>query len=299
VVFTDPLGLMPDFIKRLHSLLARTMNCKRGRSGSFFEGAKKSNVVHCVEPADALDEMVYATMNPVAANLVGRPEEWPGAISLPRMFDEGHEIVVKKPRRLFRQLRRDGTASGVELDVRNARHRARMHQKEKEPKPDVVRLTLSAPPGFEELDRAKLQTLYATRVATEQQAIDAERQARRRSRPRGVSRIFAEDWREPPEGKKKQQQETERAAARLPAATTQARVPASSQAKKPDDFLFPHIRCAHNSVARAKHRTAMLEFWAAYRKAYQAFRSGKRGVVFPFGTWGPKQLYNARVSRAA
>lgn len=297
VVFTDPLGVMPDFLQRLHSLLARAMNCRRGRSGSLFEGAKKSNVVHLVQPADILDEMVYATMNPVAANLVARPEEWPGAVSLPRMYAEGHEIVVRKPKRLFRQLRRDGSASGVELDVRNARHRARMHQKEKEPKPDVVRIALTVPPGFEHLDRAEFQTLYAARVTTEQQAIDAERQARRRPRPWGVKAILAQDWREPPVSKRNQQQEKEQAAERLPAQA--APKPKGPKEAKQDDFLFPHIRCAHDSEARAKHRKAMLEFWAKYRAAYEAFRRRKRGVVFPFGTWGPKRLYNARVARVA
>ena len=44
---------------------------------------------------------------------------------------------------------------------------------------------------------------------------------------------------------------------------------------------------------------ALIGFRDAYKQAFKAWRKGKRGVVFPYGTWAMKRIHGARVARVA
>lgn len=98
LVLTDRYGQLPDFEQYLNSLLARSINCFRGRWESFWDPDSYSGV-ELVESEDVLERIVYTVMNPVAASLVTRARRWEGATSIGMVFDEGQSI--ERPRGFF------------------------------------------------------------------------------------------------------------------------------------------------------------------------------------------------------
>lgn len=80
VVF-DPLGSLPAFLEQFHKMLAKVMNARLGRWENFWS-SEETCVTHLATEQDVLDKIVYTLVNPVAADLVERAEEWPGASSL-------------------------------------------------------------------------------------------------------------------------------------------------------------------------------------------------------------------------
>lgn len=106
-VVTDFLAEVPDFAKQLHTNVARAMNKVNGRGGTFWDSTVSYSAVLLVDDEAVLDKIVYTILNPVAARLVERPEEWPGAISLLEQIASGEEIVVQRP--AFFRARKDAT----------------------------------------------------------------------------------------------------------------------------------------------------------------------------------------------
>ena len=96
----DPYGLLPEFLEHFHKLLARVLNCRWGRFENFWS-TETTCAVRAVRREDVLDQMIYVLSNPVAAHLVERVADWPGASSLAYM-GSNREIVVDRPRFFFR-----------------------------------------------------------------------------------------------------------------------------------------------------------------------------------------------------
>ena len=89
LVCTDVRGEMPDFMQWLDCMLARSLNRFHERRGYFWEGGSY-NRVEPIDPEDVLDKMVYTVVNPVAAGLVSRVEDWPGVCS--GTLEQGCEV---------------------------------------------------------------------------------------------------------------------------------------------------------------------------------------------------------------
>jgi len=271
---TDPAGERPSFARNFHSLFARIMNLLLGRKGHFFDGASSYNDLHCVEGEDILSRMVYVTTNPVAAGLVERPEDWPGAITLPEHFLEGApSIVIARPTKLLRDKGR------TTKRVHTARDRAREHSKPKEPLPDQRELRLVIPVQYRHLGREGFVKLYRERVdiRLEQLHDERKRQADRKKRGYlGVEAIFRTLVNDAP--KPKTPEELERA-----------------KQQRLDDGLIPHIACK-NPALRIQHKEWLCTFYRENRKSYEAFRDGKRDEVFPTGTWGMARYQGVRVA---
>jgi hypothetical protein len=275
-VETDPAGEEPCFAGRFHGLFARIMNVHLGREGSFFDGATSYNGLHLVDPEDVLSHMVYVTTNPVAAGLVERPEDWPGAITLPEDFLKPGAIVATRPTDLLRSKARTEKRT-----QECARDRARRHRKPKDPLPDRVVVKLVIPSAYRNLGREGFVALYRDRVNIRLEQLKDERERRADRKKRGylgVERIFATDVNDAPKPR------------------TPAEVAARRQQDR-DDGLIPHVACK-DPVRRGQHRTWLCQFWRDNRKSYEAFRGGKRDEVFPAGTWGMARFQGVRVADA-
>ena len=99
IVVTDPRGVLPDFTRDLNSAVARALNyAARDRENVF--STERPCFVRSVGSSEEkltsiVDLCVYTLANPVAAGLVRRANEWPGATSW--SMEYGRPIVVQRP----------------------------------------------------------------------------------------------------------------------------------------------------------------------------------------------------------
>ena len=93
-VVTDPHGVIPDFCRDVHALVARALNAELGRWDSFWSG-QGTSLVRLGSAADVLDKIAYVLTNPVAAGLVRRWSQWPGSRS-------GVHACARPPRECWR-----------------------------------------------------------------------------------------------------------------------------------------------------------------------------------------------------
>lgn len=177
VLVCDLHGNGPEFMAHFRKMLAKAMNRYRGRSENFWS-SEQANVVRLFQPTDLFEKLVYMLANPVAAELVDRASDWPGATSLMQNIS-GREVIVKRPVGYFR---------------------------DKGPMPKEVVLRVTRIPGYEHLTadewRDKLlgavrhteERARASRLATQRPvlgrkavlATDPESRPSRAERPRRV-----------------------------------------------------------------------------------------------------------------
>jgi len=117
-VVTDKLGSLPAFLARFHRHLAMVLNA-RGRRVENFWSTDQTSVVLLLQDSDVVDKVVYALANPVAAHLVDRTADWPGASSL-RLMAPGCSAIAKRPREFFRQ--KGPMPESVVVSARPPRH---------------------------------------------------------------------------------------------------------------------------------------------------------------------------------
>jgi putative transposase len=98
LVVTDHDARLPEFQQYLNSLLARAVNCARGRWEAFWT-RDSYNAVELLQHADVLDKLAYTLLNPVRAGLVGRARAWGGATSASMRF--GGRRVIARPSEFF------------------------------------------------------------------------------------------------------------------------------------------------------------------------------------------------------
>jgi REP element-mobilizing transposase RayT len=149
IVLTDPHARLPLFHRDLDSLLARSVNCALGRWEAFWDRDSYS-AVRLASPEAIRKMIVYVLANPVAAGLVRRASEWPGAWSDERLL-RGEPVVVERPKGFFRE---DG------------------------PLPATATLRLEPPPGFEHDEAVVGRLMDELRVAEDQAAAELAEQGR-------------------------------------------------------------------------------------------------------------------------
>jgi len=86
---TDTNGNLPDFLRDVHTTIARCVNRLLDRRGPVFE-AKQTHRLEMASLEDHVSEASYVIANPVAAGLVESPELWPGLVST--RFDQNWEV---------------------------------------------------------------------------------------------------------------------------------------------------------------------------------------------------------------
>jgi REP element-mobilizing transposase RayT len=97
LVVTDPRGELPNFLRELHRLTAKAMNAAQGQWDNLWSAEPCSAVV-LADDQDIVDKIAYVAVNPVAAGLVSRPEDWPGL----SMWSEG-VVKTTRPQAYFRE----------------------------------------------------------------------------------------------------------------------------------------------------------------------------------------------------
>jgi putative transposase len=97
LVVTDPRGELPNFLRELHRFAAKAMNAAQGQWENLWS-AEPCSAVRLADDFDVVDKIAYVAVNPVAAGLVEKPEQWPG-LSLWRPGT----VKVRRPGGYFRQ----------------------------------------------------------------------------------------------------------------------------------------------------------------------------------------------------
>ena len=151
LVVTDVRGVLPDFLRDLHRLVALGTKTLRGWEGAAWDG-RPTGCVELVTAEAVVEKLAYAIANPVAAGLVRFAREWPG-VTL-RAVDVG--------RRVYRARRPDWF-----FDAENADW------------PEEVDLGLTMPPALAGMEPGRVRALIADEVAAQ------EREAQRRVAERG------------------------------------------------------------------------------------------------------------------
>jgi hypothetical protein len=156
IVVTDPGARLPAFGQFLHALVARAMNALLGRREAFWAPSSYSAVA-LTSPEDVVRKTVYVLSNAVAARLVARAHDWPGACSPPEKL--GTSSDVQRPEGFFRA---NGTM------------------------PASDSLDLTVPPGF---DLEHFRALVAAGVAEAEQRAAVHASAENRSSAAGARAI--------------------------------------------------------------------------------------------------------------
>jgi REP element-mobilizing transposase RayT len=146
----DAEGRYPEFIEHFHKMLARVLNAYHGRWENFW-ASEQASVVRMLDASDVLDKMIYSLCNPVAAHLVTRATEWPGASSLVAQYND-KTLVLRRPAWFFAE---DGVM------------------------PAEVELRFARPRGFEHLSHDAWQALIRERIAAKEVEHAADRETRR------------------------------------------------------------------------------------------------------------------------
>lgn len=94
-VVYDPGQELPKFMEYFHGMLARALNRHLNRTENVWASTTPV-ATHLVTPDDELAALRYILANPVAAHLVDRIAQWPGASSYSAMLS-GEPIKVQRP----------------------------------------------------------------------------------------------------------------------------------------------------------------------------------------------------------
>jgi putative transposase len=98
-VVHDPKGCLPAFLEHFHKMVAKAMNARWGRSENFWS-SEETCVTRLVTDNDVFEKIIYVLCNPVAADLVERVQDWPGASSLGHL--NGKVTKHRRPKFYFR-----------------------------------------------------------------------------------------------------------------------------------------------------------------------------------------------------
>jgi putative transposase len=145
----DNRGNFPEFLAHLNKMIAKAMNARLGRWENFW-ATEQANAVYLVEPADRFAKLVYLLANPVAAHLVDRIADWPGASSL-GLHLSGRSLTIERPRSFFSA---DGTM------------------------PAEVTLRIERPDGFEHLSESEWRQKLHDALTEEEERARVERRER-------------------------------------------------------------------------------------------------------------------------
>ena len=96
LVATDPLGMLPAFEAWLNEHVAKVVNASLGRWESLW--SQGSYAAQSLEaPDDVVSAMTYVDVNPVKAELVARPDLWPGINILPSSLGKKRSAFTTCP----------------------------------------------------------------------------------------------------------------------------------------------------------------------------------------------------------
>lgn len=146
VVVTDVRGVLPRFLQVFHRLVALGTKVLRAWEGPVWDQGATS-VVRLLTREAVVEKIAYVIANPVAAGLVRRSEEWPGAKVLVGELGRG-SLRARRP--------------DVYFNSTNPRW------------PEEATLALSLPPCVEESDAERFRGDVATELRRHEKEANAE-----------------------------------------------------------------------------------------------------------------------------
>lgn len=160
IVATDHVGERSDFMRDFAAGVARARNRYLDRYGHFWDTQQFGDTV--LLDRQAIEEkLLYTWLNPVAANLVERAEDWPGPKILPR--DWGERRVISAPQDGFYNPK----------------------------KAKMIVFTPQPPPGYEHMSLAEVRAHFETLLRQAEDRLIARRR-RRGKGVWGVRRVLAQ-----------------------------------------------------------------------------------------------------------
>jgi putative transposase len=140
LVVTDDQGVLPSFLQYFHRLVALGAKVLRAWEGPLWDH-EPTSVVQLTTREAVVEKIAYTLANPVAAGLVRRASEWPGAKALVDELGVGVLHAVRPT---------------VYLDPQNPAW------------PEEAALALSLPPAFEPDEADAFRRAVATEIAREE-----------------------------------------------------------------------------------------------------------------------------------
>lgn len=102
LVVTDPHRKLSHFMHWLNLYTSKCLNVLHGRRGLLWApGSFDLQELHRTE--DVLEKLVYVICNPTRAELVKKPAQWPGELSLPRHYAEEFKFSARRPEVFFKK----------------------------------------------------------------------------------------------------------------------------------------------------------------------------------------------------
>lgn len=159
VLLRDNEGQVPRFMGHMHKIVSNVVTPHHGWSENLWS-TEQPNLVWLVDPEAMFEKLMYTLLNPVAADLVEKVIDWPGASSFGQNVT-GRERTIERPHAYFRK-------NG--------------------PMPAAVVLRAERLPGFEHLSQAQWEA--KVRAAVQQGEQEArERRAKQKRRVLGRKRV--------------------------------------------------------------------------------------------------------------
>lgn len=255
-VVTDPRGDLPRCMQLFHSLVAKALNLHYLRAESFWAPGSYSSV-EITDEATLIDKLCYTWANPVRAGLVREPAEWPGEITSPE--DMGSRVIEARRPSFF--FRRQADERDSEADT--ARARAQRRARRRDVLPERIQLRLTVPQLLRETDPGQLRA--------------------------DLRRILAERLREIHQSRR----DLRLGYLGATAVMAQCKFATPWGSVIPDGSLNPRLACRGHR--RGGEIEGLVAFWEEHRAAFEAFRAGKRRVLFPPGSYNARVLMGARV----
>ena len=104
VIITDVHGVLPDFLRDFHRMLANATKALRGWTAEVFDKCQTSSVELITDEA-IVEEMAYVIANGPHSGLVRYANDWPGAHT--RVWDVGRRVVrARRPAHWFDETNR-------------------------------------------------------------------------------------------------------------------------------------------------------------------------------------------------
>ncbi len=113
---TDPHGVICDFIRDLHSLIARAVNAHQGRWESLWS-SEKTSLVKLDSANDVMRKAEYILTNVVSAGLVDTGTKWPGLRSTAADALRKSGRVFHRPTGFFRGHDKASLPETARIDV--------------------------------------------------------------------------------------------------------------------------------------------------------------------------------------
>ena len=270
LVVCDPRGELPLFCQELFGNSARALNVAYEIGGALWDEVAYS-AGWLQTPDSIYEKIAYTVLNPTAAGLVRRPEDYPGCISRPGELGVG-SIVADRPTFFFRQ-------DEEEEEVLTARQKNLAERGGGRPPLDArVELPLALPDVLPDGRSSKDREAECRRELREVvlRGLKAIQEARHEAGLTwwvGADSLRAQDPAEPPPTK-------------------------GGSETAPTGELNPRVAGRYCRWKREERVGQPGDFWRQHADARISFKGGTRTVLFPAGTWQAVRVYGARAHSA-